>query len=125
MRAKVRAAAASVFLGVGVLAAAVAPAGAMDGPTCSDMMGIAVHGQHVVGDYVTGIGNQALGWPPQGQVGDATGGRGAAVPGGPGPRFHWANGNTIPPGASFCVGGAQSINGAENQQASNHVPDVR
>jgi hypothetical protein len=80
----------------------LAPASAANGdPTCSDVLDIAVHGQHVVGDYVTGVGHGTLGWPPNGQVGPATGGGGGpAVPGGPGPGFHFPNG--FAPGASFC-----------------------
>jgi hypothetical protein len=71
-------------------------------PTCSDTMGITVHGQHIVGDYVMGTGSGDLSWPPSdenvGQVVSDNGG--AAVPGGPGPGFHFPNG--IAPGASFC-----------------------
>jgi len=81
--------------------AGVAPASAHD-PTCSDVdfLGIGVHGQHVVRDYVMGGGLDS--WPPQGgAVGEAAGGRGAAVPGGPGPGFHFPNG--VAPGASFCT----------------------
>jgi hypothetical protein len=74
-------------------------------PTCSTTLGIAVHGQHIVGDYVSGIGGGTLGWPPNGEVGDTTGGEGAAVPGGPGPGFHFIEG--FAPGASFCL--AQSL----------------
>jgi hypothetical protein len=71
-------------------------------PTCSSTLGIAVHGQHVVGDYVTGIGHDALGWPPEGsEVGSAVAGSGATTAGGPGPGFHFLN--EVPPGASFCV----------------------
>ncbi len=72
-------------------------------PTCSTTLGIAVHGQHVVGDYVTGIGHGDLGWPPSGGVvGEATSANGgAAIPGGPGPGFHFPNG--FAPGASFCL----------------------
>lgn len=73
-------------------------------PTCSDTMGITVHGQHIVGDYVTGTGSGDLSWPPSdeniGQIVSDNGG--AAVPGGPGPGFHFPNG--IAPGASFCNG---------------------
>jgi hypothetical protein len=69
-------------------------------PTCSDVLDIAVHGQHVVGDYVAGMGHGALGWPPSGQVGKTVAGGGPAVPGGPGPGFHFPNG--FAPGASFC-----------------------
>jgi hypothetical protein len=72
-------------------------------PTCSDstIIDVAVHGEHVVGDYVTGTGHVALEWPPAGQVGTAVRGDGAAVPGGPGPGFHFPRG--IAPGASFCL----------------------
>jgi hypothetical protein len=76
-------------------------------PTCSGTLGIAVHGQHVVGDYVSGVGHDALGWPPEGgAVGDAVGGSGAALPGGPGPGFHFPNG--FAPGASFCLDQSQA-----------------
>ncbi|HEX6248558.1 MAG TPA: hypothetical protein VFZ64_11860 [Nocardioidaceae bacterium] len=72
-------------------------------PTCSDstIIDVAVHGEHVVGDYVTGLGHDVLTWPPAGQVGTAVGSDGPAVVGGPGPGFHFVNG--IAPGASFCV----------------------
>jgi hypothetical protein len=72
-------------------------------PTCSDstLIDVSVHGQHIVGDYVAGIGHTALGWPPAGGVvGEALKGRGAALPGGPGPSFHFTLG--LAPGASFC-----------------------
>jgi hypothetical protein len=65
--------------------------------TCSSTLGIDVHGQHIVGDYVIGGGTS---WPPAGNVGSAVGGNGPAVPGGPGPGFHFPNG--FAPGASFC-----------------------
>jgi len=74
--------------------------------TCSDVLGIATHGQHVVGDYVTGLGHEHLTWPPAGAVGAAVKGGGAALPGGPGPGFHFPLG--ISPGASFCLPQAQS-----------------
>jgi len=85
----------------GALALAVsAPVAAAD-PTCAEMMGIANHGEHVLGLYVVG-GSLALGyWPPEGGVGQYVGGEGAALPGGPGPTFHFING--FQPGASFCV----------------------
>ncbi len=72
-------------------------------PTCSTTLGIAVHGQHIVGDYVTGIGHDDLGWPPSGGVvGEANAENGGAtIPGGPGPGFHFPNG--FAPGASFCL----------------------
>ena len=83
----------------GVLAALALPAAAQG--TCSDVgfLGIEVHGQHVVRDYVIGGGGSD--WPPSGSVGSAIGGQGAAVPGGPGPGFHFPNG--VAPGASFCT----------------------
>ena len=74
------------------------------GPTCSEEMGIAVHGQHIVGDYV--IGTSLSEWPPAGNVGAAVAGRGAAVHGGPGPGFHFPEG--FAPGASFCNGQSNS-----------------
>lgn len=71
-------------------------------PTCSTTLDIVTHGQHIVGDYVTGIGHAELGWPPAGGIVGATiAGDGAAVPGGPGPGFHFPNG--FAPGASFCL----------------------
>ena len=98
-RALVPAGAAAIALSLGGSAQAA--------PTCSTTLGIAVHGQHIVGDYVTGVGSGTLGWPPAGGVvGDATGGSGAAVPGGPGPGFHFPNG--FAPGASFCLSQSQS-----------------
>lgn len=73
-------------------------------PTCSNSIpGLEVHGQHVVGDYVTGLGHD-MSWPPSGQqIGQAVSGNGgAAVPGGPGPGFHFEF--NVAPGASFCTG---------------------
>ena len=72
-------------------------------PTCSEALDIEVHGEHVIGDYVTGIGHDILDWPPQGgAIGDAVrDNRGVEVRGGPGPGFHFAHG--IAPGASFCT----------------------
>lgn len=68
--------------------------------TCSETLGIEVHGQHIISDYVMGA---TATWPPSGGVvGEAVGGRGAAVPGGPGPGFHFVHG--FAPGASFCNG---------------------
>jgi hypothetical protein len=91
----------------GAVAVAVLPAGAaLAAPTCSTTLGIAVHGQHIVGDYVSGIGRDTIGWPPDGQVGDAIAGDGAAVPGGPGPGFHFIEG--FAPGASFCLSQSSS-----------------
>jgi hypothetical protein len=84
----------------GLLAAMALPAAAHG--TCSDVgfLGVEVHGQHVVRDYVIGDGGSD--WPPSGSVGSAIGGQGAALPGGPGPGFHFPNG--VAPGASFCTG---------------------
>jgi hypothetical protein len=91
----------SLGLVAGLLGAALAAAPASaHGPTCSDSpLGISVHGQHVVRDYVTG-GDGAASWPPKGSVGSSIAGAGAALPGGPGPGFHFPNG--FAPGASFC-----------------------
>ena len=75
--------------------------------TCADAFGsgIVVHGQHIVGDYVTGLGgifDDGLQWPPAGQVGEAVRANGgAALPGGPGPGFHFTI-SGLAPGASFC-----------------------
>ena len=91
----------------GALLMATVPAAAAHGPTCADFnaLGIVVHGQHIVRDYVTG--GALVGWPPAGgSVGDAIGGSGAAVPGGPGPGFHFPNG--FAPGASFCLDNSNS-----------------
>lgn len=90
------------------LLAASGSAGAREA-TCSGLGGIENHGQHIVGDYVTGLGGigGGLEWPPAGgKVGDAVAGEGAAIPGGPGPGFHFPNG--FAPGASFCLDHSQS-----------------
>ena len=73
-------------------------------PTCSDMMDIDVHGQHVIGDYVTGLGHDGIDWPGSGGIiGSTVGGnRGVEVKGGPGPGYHFKEG--VAPGASFCTG---------------------
>lgn len=68
---------------------------ASEDATCSGVVG-EVHGQHIFGDYITGVGHD-FEWPPQGQY-NAAGG--AVLPGGPGPGFHFPNG--FAPGASFC-----------------------
>lgn len=79
--------------------AVAAPAAAHEA-TCSSSIGTEVHGQHVLGLYVVG-GQLALDeWPPTGGIGRSIAGEGAALPGGPGPAFHMANG--FAPGASFC-----------------------
>jgi hypothetical protein len=96
----------TLFLAAIGLSLAVAAPVAAASPTCAEMMGIANHGEHVLGLYVVG-GSLALGyWPPTGGVGQYIAGEGADLPGGPGPTFHFANG--FQPGASFCVEGAQS-----------------
>lgn len=85
------------------LTAGLAMAGP-DGPACSEL-GLATHGEHIIGDYVTGIGGVggAMGWPPNGQVGQAVRNNGGAlVPGGPGPGFHFPNGFAPGASASFC-----------------------
>lgn len=73
-------------------------------PTCvsefADFFGseIANHGQHIVGDYVSGLGHEGD-WPYAGRVGAAIGGSGGAVaPGAAGIKLHPAA-----PGASFCT----------------------
>ena len=91
----------------GALFIATTPLVAASDPTCADFeaLGIVVHGQHVVRDYVTG--GELVGWPPTpGEVGDAVAGSGATVPGGPGPGFHFPNG--FAPGASFCLANSNS-----------------
>ena len=72
-------------------------------PTCSELLGIEAHGQHVVGDYVTGIGHENLDWPPDGaEIGQTVAAnRGVEIAGGPGPGFHFEFG--FAPGASFCT----------------------
>jgi hypothetical protein len=92
----------SGIAGLAAVALTATPASAAT-PTCSSTLGIAVHGQHVVGDYVTGIGHDALGWPPGGEVGSAISGSGAVTPGGPGPGFHFIQDPPVAPGASFCL----------------------
>lgn len=79
-----------------LLTLAVAAPVAAGEPRCSGIFGYP-HGYHVIADYVTGIGSEALGgpgiqWPPAGL--NAAGG--AAMPGGP------SHGHVVPPGASFC-----------------------
>ncbi|HEX7949494.1 MAG TPA: hypothetical protein VF494_04025 [Candidatus Limnocylindrales bacterium] len=82
--------------------AAVAPVAAAGSPTCSDTLGIEVHGQHIVGMYVVDMNQLYLPyWPPVGGVGQYIAGEGASLPGGPGPGFHFPNG--FAPGASFCT----------------------
>ena len=115
MKARLLATAVVVSI-AGVLTMATG-AGAEGTPTCSDTLGIQVHAQHIIGDYVTGVGRANLTWPPSGQVGDVVGGNGPVVRGGPGPGFHFDEG--FAPGASFCTD-SQGINGFEHQHAEEH-----
>jgi hypothetical protein len=75
-----------------------------DGPTCEGYKDVANHGEHVIEDYVLGAvegGPVIDDWSTKGGIGDIVGtAGGAAVPGGPGPAFHFTHG--APPGASFC-----------------------
>jgi hypothetical protein len=86
--------------------ATIGAASAHDTATCDNLFG-EVHGYHILADYVTGIGSEllegpGLDWPPT----EYNAAGGAALPGGPGPAFHFVN--EVAPGASFCTGGAQS-----------------
>lgn len=104
MNTKLLASAATAAVSVVLLPAGAAQA---HDPTCADFdaLGVEVHGQHVVRDYV--IGDGPLEWPPPpGAVGQAIQSQGAAVPGGPGPGFHFPNG--VAPGASFCNAQSQA-----------------
>ena len=95
----------ATLLALLVATLAISPVQAHE-PTCVDFdaLGIVVHGQHVVRDYVTG--GALPEWPPKGGVGAYVAGSGAAVPGGPGPGFHFPNG--FAPGASFCLSNSSS-----------------
>jgi hypothetical protein len=77
---------------------------AADGPTCEGYKDVANHGEHVIEDYVLGAvdgGPVIDDWSSKRGIGDLVGtAGGAAVPGGPGPGFHFTVG--APPGASFC-----------------------
>jgi hypothetical protein len=95
----------------GVAAVGIAPAAPIAGaePTCQGYKDVANHGEHVITDYVLGAvvdQDELAGWPPTGIGEDVGDGRGAAVPGGPGPGWHFTVG--APPGASFCVPQAHS-----------------
>lgn len=83
----------------GLLTVSMATTTSAASPTCSEMMGIEVHGRHIIGDYV--IGGGLADWPPAGQVGSAIAGQGVEIRGGPGPGFHFEFG--FAPGASFCL----------------------
>lgn len=84
-------------------------------PTCSHF-GTATHGEHIIGDYVTGLGGafppDSLNWPPKGgEVGAAIRENGGVfIAGGPGPGFHFVTDpdgdgpyTSIAPGASSCL----------------------
>ena len=88
-----------------VMTMALLGSGASAAPTCSGTLDIATHGQHVVGDYVTGVGHADLDWPPSGDVG---GGGGAALAGGPAAHGHFLAEPAVAPGASFCLSQSQS-----------------
>jgi len=100
---------ATIALTAGALALVLGggTASADDEATCAGALGsdIVVHGQHIVGDYVTGLGGifaDGLQWPPAGQVGEAVQENGGGlIPGGPGPAFHFTI-DGLAPGASFC-----------------------
>jgi hypothetical protein len=91
----------SLAASAALLAAVAGPAAAGE-PTCSAELGIEAHGQHIVGDYITGIGHENLEWSPSGGiVGQTIAGSGVVVAGGPGPGYHFQEGYA--PGASFCI----------------------
>ena len=119
MKTRIFAMAAVALLG----ASTIGPAGTsvQAHGTCEGALGsdIVVHGQHIVGDYVTGSGGifppGELTWPPAGQVGSVIGGNGGAVmPGGPGPGFHFTV-DGLAPGASFC-----NVSTSENEHPNAH-----
>ena len=100
-------------LGAGAVVLGVIAAGghaSASGPTCEGYKDVANHGEHVIEDYVLGAvdgGPVVDDWSSKGGIGDVVGpAGGAAVPGGPGPGFHFIVG--APPGASFCVAPARS-----------------
>lgn len=90
-------------LGIAGLAGGASGQSSNATPTCSDVLDIDVHGEHVVADYVMGVGHQDFDWSPSGGVvGERVSANGgAATPGGPGPGYHFEEG--IAPGASFCT----------------------
>lgn len=88
------------------LVAFPATAGAKE-PNCATTLGIANHGEHIVADYVAGIGRDNMAWPPADGIGVTVAANGGAdTPGAPGPGSHFING--IAPGASFCIARSQS-----------------
>ena len=79
-------------------------------PTCAELLGIDNHSEHVISDYV--VGEDGVG--PAGGA-DAPGG--VEIEGGPGPGFHFGEGDGIAPGASFCTDANSGViynNPAEN-----------
>lgn len=107
MAARIRAAVVAASVAGVAVGLAATTAGAA--PTCQGYKDVANHGEHVITDYVLGgvvNDNELAEWPPTG-IGEVVGDQhGAAVPGGPGPGFHFAVGAA--PGASFCVPQAHS-----------------
>ena len=93
----------AIVMALTVMTASVALA---DGPRCSG--GVAAlgtadwanHGQHVIGNYLLGVGiGVDVGWPVEpGSIGEALAGVGPAAPGASGSEDH----RSIGPGASFC-----------------------
>lgn len=95
---------AAVAVATATFAITASPASAHD-PACAGYKDVANHGEHVISDYVLGAvvgGEEVESWPPPGGIGEVVGSQGgAALPGGPGPAYHFVVG--APPGASFCV----------------------
>ena len=91
----------SLIAGFVILGAASSAGAQQSGPTCTDILDIDTHGEHIVGDYVTGLTHDVLEWEPRGGVvGEAVSeNRGAAFPGTPSPEGH----APFAPGASFCT----------------------
>lgn len=86
-------------------------------PTCSDIEGldVVVHGQHVIRDYVAGGDLADPTWPPSDVGPTVSDNGGAAIPGGPGPGFHFQY--EVPPGASFCTG-------SQSYRLYDHLPSI-
>src|SRR5687768_7638044 len=68
MRKAIVGAVGAIVFSIGVIAMSTGTAGAHS--TCEGVGALQNHGQHIVGDYVTGIGGIAgtLAWPPRGGV---------------------------------------------------------